>query len=84
MLLGSLQKGSLDMMEAEVDLSEGGNPGMQWILKIKNPSMCTPFEVAHPKHEDALEWKASIEETAQFASARVSFVLQTRGSLLCC
>lgn len=68
------------MMGAVVDLAVGGHLGMEWILRIQNPSMCTPFEVAVPKHEDALEWMASIKETAQFASARVRRVLQRKGS----
>jgi hypothetical protein len=82
MLLGSLQKGSLDMMGAVVELAVGGHPGMEWILRIQNPSMCTPFEVAVPTREQALEWMASIKETAQFASVRVSCVLHSRQ--LCC
>jgi phosphatidylinositol phospholipase C gamma-1 len=78
MLLGSLQKGSLDMMGAVVDLCVGGHPGLEWILKIQNLSMCTPFEVAVPSREQALEWMASIKETAQFANVRVSCVLYTK------
>jgi phosphatidylinositol phospholipase C gamma-1 len=74
MLLGSLQKGSLDMMGAVVDLFVGGHPGLEWILRIQNPSMCTPFEVAVPSREQALEWMASIKETAQCANVRVSCV----------
>ncbi|PNF30464.1 1-phosphatidylinositol 4,5-bisphosphate phosphodiesterase gamma-1 [Cryptotermes secundus] len=70
MLLGSLQKGSLDMMGAVVDLFVGGHPGLEWILRIQNPSMCTPFEVAVPSREQALEWMASIKETAQYANVR--------------
>lgn len=77
MLLGSLQKGSLDMMGAVVDLFVGGHPGLEWILRIQNPSMCTPFEVAVPSREQALEWMASIKETAQYANVRVSCVLDT-------
>jgi hypothetical protein len=76
MLLGSLQKGSLDMMGAVVELAVGGHPGIEWILRIQNPSMCTPFEVAVPLREQALEWMASIKETAQYASARVSCIMQ--------
>ncbi|XP_069674413.1 1-phosphatidylinositol 4,5-bisphosphate phosphodiesterase gamma-1 isoform X2 [Periplaneta americana] len=70
MLLGSLQKGSLDMMGAVVELAVGGRPGMEWILKIQNPSMLTPFEVAVPSREHALEWMVSIKEIAQNASVR--------------
>ncbi|PSN29961.1 1-phosphatidylinositol 4 [Blattella germanica] len=72
MLLGSLQKGSLDMMGAVVELQVGGRPGIEWILRIQNPSMLTPFEVAVPTRDIALEWMASIKETAQNASVRES------------
>jgi hypothetical protein len=78
MLLGSLQKGSLDMMGAVVDLLVGGHPGLEWILRIQNPSMCAPFEVAVPSREHALEWMASIKETAQSANVRVSSVMDTK------
>lgn len=86
MLLGSLQKGSLDMMGAVVDLLVGGHPGLEWILRIQNPSTCAPFEVAIPSREHALEWMASIKETAQCANDRVSSVLGTklRTSITCC
>lgn len=63
------------MMGAVVDLAVVGHPGMEWILRIQNPSMLTPFEVAVPKREEALEWMASIKETAQSASVRVGYVL---------
>jgi phosphatidylinositol phospholipase C gamma-1 len=76
MLLGSLQKGSLDMMGAVVELAVAGYPGKEWILKIQNTTMCTPFEVAVPSRDEALEWKESIEEAARFANNRVSCVLQ--------
>jgi len=72
MLLGSLQKGSLDMMGAVVELAVGGYPSKEWILKVQNTTMCTPFEVAVPTREEALEWKESIEEAARLANNRVS------------
>nr|CAD7405540.1 unnamed protein product [Timema cristinae] len=70
MLLGNLQKGTLDVMGAVVELSVGGRPGLEWILRIQNPNMCTAFEVAVPQREQALEWMASIKETAQNATVR--------------
>ncbi|KAJ9579947.1 hypothetical protein L9F63_004420, partial [Diploptera punctata] len=72
MLLGSLQKGSLDIMGAVVELQVGGRPGFEWILKIQNPSMCTPFEVAVKSRDVALEWMAKIKQTAQNANIRES------------
>lgn len=71
MMLGSLQKGSLDIMGAVVELTLGERPGLEWILRIQNPSMCSVFEVATPSKDSALEWMSSIKETAQNASVRV-------------
>ncbi|XP_068087156.1 1-phosphatidylinositol 4,5-bisphosphate phosphodiesterase gamma-1-like [Anabrus simplex] len=70
MLLGNLQKGSLDMMGAVVELATGEPSGLDWILRIQTPNMCTIFEVAVPSYELALSWKESIEKTAQNASVR--------------
>ncbi|XP_075229352.1 small wing phospholipase C gamma 1 isoform X2 [Lycorma delicatula] len=70
MLLGSLQKGSLDVMGAVVELCTIGRPGLESILRIQIPNMCTIFEVACPSREQASDWMAAIKETAQNASAR--------------
>jgi len=75
MMLGSLQKGSLDVMGAIVELTNGGRSGLQWILKVKNPSMSSIFEVATPTKDIALEWMSSIQETAENASVRVNMQL---------
>ncbi|XP_032690536.1 1-phosphatidylinositol 4,5-bisphosphate phosphodiesterase gamma-1-like [Odontomachus brunneus] len=73
MMLGSLQKGSLDIMGAVVELTVcQERPGLEWILRIQNPSMCSIFEVATPSKDTALEWMSSIKETAQNASVRES------------
>lgn len=72
MMFGSLQKGSLDIMGAVVELRVGGRPGLEWILRIQNPSMCSVFEVATSSKDTALEWMSSIKETAQNASVRVN------------
>lgn len=55
MMLGSLQKGSLDIMGAVVELTVGERQGLEWILRIQNPSMCSVFEVATPSKDIALE-----------------------------
>ncbi|XP_015591333.1 1-phosphatidylinositol 4,5-bisphosphate phosphodiesterase gamma-1 isoform X2 [Cephus cinctus] len=70
MMLGNLQKGSLDIMGAVVDLAVSERPGLEWILRIQNPSMCSVFEAAAPSKDAALEWIASIKEAAQNASVR--------------
>lgn len=71
MMLGNLQKGSLDIMGAVVELAVRERPELDWVLRIQNPSMCTTFEVAAQSKESALEWIASIKEAAQNASVRV-------------
>ncbi|XP_071446484.1 1-phosphatidylinositol 4,5-bisphosphate phosphodiesterase gamma-1 isoform X1 [Hetaerina americana] len=71
LLLGNLQKGSLDMTGAVVERVPG--PGREWwVLRIQNPNMCTPFEAVAHSEEDALSWMAAIKETAQNASVRES------------
>uniref|UniRef100_A0A1B6CI00 Phosphoinositide phospholipase C n=1 Tax=Clastoptera arizonana TaxID=38151 RepID=A0A1B6CI00_9HEMI len=72
LLLGNLQKGSLDVMGAVVELATSGRPGLEWVLRIQNPNMCTIFEVATSSQDQALDWVSSIKETAQSASARES------------
>lgn len=72
MFLGSLQKGSLDVMGAVVELSQGNSRGPNWILRIQTPNMFTVFEVAAPSQDQAHDWMLAIKETAQSASVRVS------------
>lgn len=71
MLLGNLQKGSLDIVGAEVTLAISDRPRLEWILQIANPTSTTIFEAAAPSKEAALEWIAKIRETGQSASVRV-------------
>ncbi|XP_066996227.2 1-phosphatidylinositol 4,5-bisphosphate phosphodiesterase gamma-1 [Anabrus simplex] len=70
MVLGNLQKGSLDMMGAVVDLTRSGPFGLEWMLSIQTPNMRTVFEVVVPTYEIAVSWKESIEMTAQYANVR--------------
>ena len=72
-MLGSLQKGSLDVMGAVVDIKKVMlTPELEYLLRIQNPNMCTTFEVAAKTLEYAEQWMNSIIETAQNASVRVS------------
>lgn len=71
-MLGSLQKGSLDIMGAVVELTVGERQGLEWVLKIQNPSMFSVFEAAAPTEDIALEWMTKIKEAAQNATVRVS------------
>ncbi|XP_054273965.1 1-phosphatidylinositol 4,5-bisphosphate phosphodiesterase gamma-1-like [Macrosteles quadrilineatus] len=70
MFLGSLQKGSLDVMGAVVELATTGRPGLEWVLRIQVPNMCSVFEVAVPSEDQAIEWMTAIKKTAQTASDR--------------
>lgn len=70
-VLGSLQKGSLDVMGAVVDIVTTGFTDLECLLRIQNPNMCTTFEVAVETYDEAEQWMQSIIETAQNASARV-------------
>ena len=72
MLLGNLQKGSLDIMGAVVELVNTDKPGLEWLLRIQSSSMCSVFEVAAASKEVALEWITKIHETGQVASVRVT------------
>ena len=58
-------------MGAVVEVAQGIGQGLNWVLRIQNPNMCTAFEVAVPSQEQAMEWMSAIKETAQSASARV-------------
>lgn len=70
-VLGALQKGSLDVMGAVVEIASTGFTDLECLLRIQNPHMCTTFEVAVETYDEAEQWMQSIIETAQNASARV-------------
>ncbi|KAJ8684283.1 hypothetical protein QAD02_020075, partial [Eretmocerus hayati] len=72
MMLGNLQKGSLDIIGAVVELVTTDGPGPEWILRIQNPSTCSVFEAAARSQEVALEWIQKIHEAGQNASVRES------------
>lgn len=67
LMLGNLQKGSLDVNGAVVELSMT-NAEIEWILRIQNPTMQNVFEVGAQSKELAIEWMNSIKEAAQNAS----------------
>lgn len=71
MLLGSLQKGSLDVHGAVVEFhlcneSQPGEP--EWFLQIHNPSMQNAFKVGVKDRQEASDWKNAIHDAAQNAS----------------
>ncbi|XP_037977873.1 1-phosphatidylinositol 4,5-bisphosphate phosphodiesterase gamma-1 isoform X2 [Plutella xylostella] len=70
--MGTQQKGVVDLYDAGVELAVGeqGSAAPQWLIRIKSPSACAPFEMEAPTREIALEWFTAIKEAAQTASAR--------------
>lgn len=68
-MLGSLQKGSLDLRGAVVDCASGLLLTHEWwFLRIQNPFMQNVFEVGIQNRELAQEWMAAIKQAAQNAS----------------
>ncbi|XP_028169476.1 1-phosphatidylinositol 4,5-bisphosphate phosphodiesterase gamma-1 [Ostrinia furnacalis] len=69
--LGALQQGELDVMGAVVELVVGEETGKpRWVVRVQSPAMVSPFDMAAPTREIALEWLTAIKEAAQNASAR--------------
>ncbi|KAJ2954035.1 hypothetical protein O0L34_g2246 [Tuta absoluta] len=69
--LGALQKGYVDVLGAVVELVVGEESGSaRWLVRIQSSTMCTPFDMAAPSREIALEWLSAIKEAAHSASAR--------------
>ena len=57
--LGDLQKGSIDIVGAVVDIRDNpdrpfGMIGLEWIIRIETPDSRTPFEVAAASQSEAL------------------------------
>jgi len=71
-MLGTLQKGSIDVNGAVVELSVLAGGECEWILRIQNPSMQNIFEVGAQTKEIAIEWMNAIKEAAQNASVKES------------
>lgn len=69
LMLGSLQKGSLDVHGAVVELTYGPHQELERILRIQNPSMQNVFEIGVQTKEQAIDWCNAIKEAAQNASA---------------
>ncbi|XP_026461252.1 1-phosphatidylinositol 4,5-bisphosphate phosphodiesterase gamma-1-like [Ctenocephalides felis] len=85
LLLGSLQKGSLDLTGAVVELSAltipvpvggpqniGQGQRVEWLLRVQTPEQCSAFEAGVGSRDQALEWTNALKESAQTASAKES------------
>lgn len=67
-VLGTLQKGSIDVSGAIVDLALLPGAEIECLLRIQTPSMQNIFEVGAQTKEIAIEWRQAIMEAAQNAS----------------
>jgi len=60
-----MQKGSLDLEGAVVELTVGSRPTLEWVLRIQTPNTYNVLEVAVGSRELALEWIHAIRETVK-------------------
>lgn len=67
-----MQKGSLDLEGAVVELAVGPRPDMEWVLRIQTPTTYNVLEVAVASRELALEWMHAIRETVKSINCIVS------------
>ncbi|XP_071036049.1 1-phosphatidylinositol 4,5-bisphosphate phosphodiesterase gamma-1 isoform X2 [Parasteatoda tepidariorum] len=68
MPLGSLQKGSIDIVNCTVDILTSSNRGREFVFRIVSPRQVTPIEIAAGSREEMAEWIQKIRETAQSAN----------------
>jgi phosphatidylinositol phospholipase C gamma-1 len=67
-LLGNLQKGTIDVSGAVVELAVMAGGEVEWMIRIHTPTMQNFFEVGAQTKEIAVEWRNAIMEAAQNAS----------------
>jgi phosphatidylinositol phospholipase C, gamma-1 len=67
-LLGNLQKGTIDVSGAVVDLAVMAGGEVEWMIRIHTPTMQNYFEIGAETKEIAVEWRNAIVEAAQNAS----------------
>lgn len=67
-LLGNLQKGTIDVSGAVVELAVLAGGEVEWMIRIHTPAMQNFFEVGAQTKEIAVEWRNAIMEAAQNAS----------------
>lgn len=70
-----MQKGSLDLEGAVVELTVNSRSGMDWVVKIQTPTTYNVLELAVPSRQDALDWMLAIRETIKSINSFVSYVL---------
>ena len=67
-LLGNLQKGSIDISGAVVELAVLPGGEVEWMIRIHTPAMQNYMEVGAQTKEIAVEWRNAIMEAAQNAT----------------
>ena len=67
-LLGNLQKGTIDVSGAVVEMAVVPGGEVEWMIRIHTPSMQNFFECGAETKEVAIEWRNAIMEAAQNAS----------------
>ena len=77
--LGSLQKGSIDIVGAKVDVVQAD--GIDVGIKIESPSSLAATVLRCASREEAIDWVAKLRETAQSASQRDSETRQRERSM---
>jgi hypothetical protein len=68
MPLGSLQKGSIDIVGCTVAIS---NRGRECAFRIVSPMQRVPIEIAANSEEDMVDWISKIRETSQLVNDKV-------------
>ncbi|KAF8790535.1 1-phosphatidylinositol 4 like protein [Argiope bruennichi] len=68
MPLGSLQKGSIDIVNCTVDITSMTSRGNEYVFRIVSPHQVPPIEIAAASREEMLDWVHKIRETAQSAN----------------
>ncbi|XP_064466965.1 1-phosphatidylinositol 4,5-bisphosphate phosphodiesterase gamma-1-like isoform X2 [Ornithodoros turicata] len=67
--LGTLQKGSIDIVGSTVDILQSWPArGREWVFRIVSPTQLMPIEIAAPSREEMHDWVLKIRETAQSAN----------------
>lgn len=66
--MGNLQKGTIDVSGAVVELAVLPGGEVEWMIRIHTPAMQNFFEVGAQTKEIAVEWRNAIMEAAQNAS----------------
>jgi len=74
--LGSLQKGSIDIVGCTVVAQNWTVRGRDFVFRIVSPTQTTPIEIAAQSEEEMVEWVSKIRETSQLVNDKVCHLIQ--------